>query len=240
MASACPVCKANDARPFADKDGYSFVRCASCRFVYLDPMPDREDLNRLYETDDTVSADHYHKARSRRRRAFMKALRFRPMVRGRQVIDIGCGGGFMADALRRMGAEASGFDLSANAIAYARRHFPRCRFYCASYDDLLAHGSSYDFIYSSEVIEHVPDLDAYLGLLTRLARPGSRVYVTTPDIASPAVPSEICDWDVFTPPHHVQFFDETTLIRAMAQGGFRPLRRYTDKKAGLKILFEKA
>jgi 2-polyprenyl-3-methyl-5-hydroxy-6-metoxy-1,4-benzoquinol methylase len=139
-----------------------------------------------------------------------------------------------------MGADASGIDVSGNAIAYASRRFPRCHFIHASYDELMAHDGRYDFIYSSEVIEHVNNLDAYIGLLRRLTTDNGHVYLTTPDIGSPGVPADVTAWDVFTPPVHVQFFDEATLTRALAGFDFVSVKRYADKKDGLKMLFRKA
>ena len=239
MTTLCPVCKSGDAAPYAEQNGYHYVRCPGCSFVYLDPMPAQEDLNHMYESDGSIAADHYPKARSRRRRAVMKALSFRRYVKGRTVLDIGCGGGFMVDAMRIMGADAHGFDVSTGAIAYASKHFPACHFFCASYDQLLAHEGRYGFIYSSEVIEHVNDLDAYIDMLKRMTIDGGYVYLTTPDIGSRHVPEEITEWDVFTPPIHVQFFDETTLTLAMAAFDFAPVKRYADKKSGLKMLFQK-
>ena len=127
QVSVCRVCGAAPGAPFARKDGYDFARCGQCGFVYLDPMPTSEALATLYDggTSGGISADAYPKADSRLRRARIRALRFVHHLRGRDALDIGCGGGFMTEAMGGFGARAVGVDIDPQAIAYASRRFPR-------------------------------------------------------------------------------------------------------------------
>ncbi len=237
---ACAVCGGIEIAPFAEKDGYRFARCAGCAYVFLDPMPSADDLRALYDANGDTSAEHYPKASSRLRRAMLGALRFRRYARGKRALDLGCGGGFMVEALRRVGATATGFDISPQAIAYARRWFPANDFVCSSIDDDDFSPHRFDFIYSSEVIEHVPVLAAYMSFLRRWIAPGGHVYVTTPDIGSRRVPAPVTGWDVFVPPNHVRFFNESNLARLFGDYGFAVARRVPDSKAGLKMLFRQS
>lgn len=81
------------------KDGYQFARCGHCGFVYLDPMPSSQALAALYDggAGGGITAEAYPKAESRLRRARVRAFRFWRHLRGRDVLDIGCGGGFMVE-----------------------------------------------------------------------------------------------------------------------------------------------
>ncbi len=183
----CRVCGDSHTGFFAEKDGYEYARCAACGFVFLDPMPDAAALAGQY-AGAAIGAEAYPKAASRFRRARVKALRLVRYVRGNETIDLGCGGGFMVEAMRRLGARATGVDVNPGAIAYASRRFAHNRFYC---DDLAAfdgRGLAFDFVYASEVMEHLPDIDAFMGLIARITRPGGHVYVTTPDIGHWRVP----------------------------------------------------
>ena len=132
----------------------------------------------------------------------------------------------------------TGVDIDPNAIAYARQHYPKCTFYCESFDRFEV-TQTYDFVYSSELIEHVARLDHYMDLIQRLTHPGSHVLITTPDLGSPKVPTPVTDWDVFGPPYHVQFFKRDNLTRLFAGCGFGAVRCYPDRKAGLKMLFRR-
>ena len=184
------MCDADRGAAFAEKDGYAYVRCAECGFVFLDPMPDAATLARQYTNHDSgvPYAAAYPKAASRFRRSRLKAFRLARYIRGRDAIDIGCGGGFMVEAMRRVGARAVGLDINPAAIAYAERQYPENRFFCEDVGIFERRDLAFDFVYSSEVIEHVPDAQRYMALLARITRPGGHVYITTPDIGHWACP----------------------------------------------------
>lgn len=236
MGAGCPLCGSPEAAPFAEQNGYNFARCRLCRFVYLDPMPGDAELAALYNAAD--GPDPYlAKRRSRTRRAHMKLLRFLPLAFAKDVLDLGCGGGIMVSALGRIARRAVGIDIGEQAIAFARASFPRHEFICADFRDVNLAADSFDFVHASEIIEHVNDLAAFMSFLAHVTRPGGHVYVTTPDIGHPALPTDVRQWDLFSPPRHLQFFDQDTISQAFARHGFVTVRRYRDRKPGLQILF---
>lgn len=238
----CEVCQGERTTPYAAKDGYDFHQCLDCGYVFCHPLPTAGDLAAIYQTggeEGNISADHYPKASSRRRRGFFNALKFRRYVRGKRALDLGCGGGFVADGFRLVGSEAHGIDISADAIAYAEGHFPKCEFHLGTADAPEAGLGTFDFVYSSEVIEHVHDLEGYMQSLSALLNPGGAVFITTPDIGWSGRPEDPTKWDVFTPPIHVRFFSQASLSRLFERHGFKVIRRVPDRKAGLKMLFRK-
>ena len=97
------MCRAPGAGFLGRKNGYDITRCGACGFAFVDPMPTAEELSRLYRDEAGIGADSYPKAGSRFRRAFIKAIKFARYIRGRDAIDVGCGGGFVAEAMRRVG-----------------------------------------------------------------------------------------------------------------------------------------
>lgn len=238
--TACLVCTNHEVHNYHLIDGYQFVRCEDCEFVFTHPMPPQEVLNKLYTDDAVTTETFYPKSSSRRRRAFFQAWRLRKYVKGgKRANDIGCGGGFLVEGLRLMGADAHGFDINEQSISYARARFPKCRFFVNSYDQLVAIEEPFDFVYSSEVIEHVGDLDVYMSLLAKLTREGGFVYITTPDMGSPNRPANVLDWDPFGPPQHIQYFNEANLCILFERYGFSFVRKLPDKKTGLKVVFAK-
>ena len=234
---ACPLCGERDHSPFQMVDGYRFRRCRKCAFVFLSPMPDNIVLESMYNQDRVISADFYPKAATRYRRALRLALRLWPYARGRTLLDLGCGGGFQVGAFRKLGIRAAGLDISEPSIAFARRRFRDATFFCEDFVSFNKRSNKYGFIFSSEVIEHVTDLDSYMDLLGDITERSGYVYITTPDIGSPQVPSDVLEWDVFCPPRHVQFFTENNLVRLFEARGFAFVRRFPDRKAGLRVLF---
>lgn len=231
--SACPACASVNTISFAGKDDYNFDRCKDCEFVYLSPMPDQETLNALYVQEDHEAEPTYDKASSRLRRAWLKLPRFFPYAFNRDTLDLGCGGGFVAHVLSRVARSSTGIDISQRAIDYATRRFPRTHFLCRNFTELLNGNETYDFVYSSEVIEHVSDINLYMRVLQTLVREAGHVYITTPDIGHPKVPETINDWDVFTPPVHVQFFNRVSAERLFNKYGFTIVKFYPNRKPGL-------
>jgi len=246
LSVPCPVCTGLDSAAYVEKSGFKFLKCPDCGYIFCHPRPSQAELGAHYgvsDGDEGIRRDFYPKASSRTRRGFLNGLKLLRQVWGKRVLDLGCGGGFVAGCMKAVGAkESHGIDINPNAIEYARAHFPKCEFHCGTFDDFSGGKlAPFGFVYSSEVIEHVEDVEAYMRFLVEVTEPGATVFITTPDIASAQVPEDVTAWDVFSPPVHIQFFTEATLARIFARFGFTPLKRVADPGgAGLKMLFRKA
>ncbi|WP_019953408.1 bifunctional 2-polyprenyl-6-hydroxyphenol methylase/3-demethylubiquinol 3-O-methyltransferase UbiG [Yoonia vestfoldensis] len=95
---------------------------------------------------------------------------------GKDVLDLGCAGGFMAEALANRGARVTGIDPAAEAIAAARQHATAEGLNIA-YDvgvgeALPYHAASYDAVVCVDVLEHVTDLQKVMFEVARVLRPG--------------------------------------------------------------------
>ncbi len=100
------------------------------------------------------------------------------------VLDVGCGGGILAEALARAGARVTGIDLAAAALATAELHALESgvtvRYRLTSAEALAAEQpESFDVITCMEMLEHVPDPASVLGALARLVRPGGSLFIST-------------------------------------------------------------
>jgi len=95
---------------------------------------------------------------------------------GQAVLDLGCGGGFMSEALAARGAKVIGIDVSAGAIGIAKRHAASSglpiRYLVASGEDLPLPDASVDCVVCVDVLEHVRSLDQVLDEISRVLRPG--------------------------------------------------------------------
>ncbi len=103
---------------------------------------------------------------------------------GARVLDVGCGGGLLAEALARQGAKVSGIDLSPAAIEVAELHALAegldLRYRCVDVASLTGtERDRYDVVTCMELIEHVPDPAALLASLAAVVRPGGTVFVST-------------------------------------------------------------
>lgn len=108
----------------------------------------------------------------------------RAALQERRVVDVGCGGGLMAEALHRAGARVTAVDLAPAMIEVAKLHALEgglaIDYRVASSTDLLAtEAGSFDVVTCMEMIEHVPDPDRTLAELGALLRPGGSLFVST-------------------------------------------------------------
>lgn len=96
--------------------------------------------------------------------------------RSKRVLDLGCGGGFMAEALAERGALVTGIDPAAGAIAIAWKH-AEARGLAIGYsvgtgESLAFADRSFDIVVSVDVLEHVADLDRVIAEIARVLKPG--------------------------------------------------------------------
>ena len=106
----------------------------------------------------------------------------------RTLLDIGCGAGLASEAFARAGFDVTGLDASSAAITAGHQHLRHhplpagsgpLAYRCGSAEELCAEGAQFDAISALEVIEHVTDPAAFLGMLATMLRPGGVLVVST-------------------------------------------------------------
>lgn len=108
----------------------------------------------------------------------------RVTLRGARVLDIGCGGGLLSEALAREGAEVTAIDLAPELIKVARLHSLESGvtvdYHVQAAEDLAAEQpGSFDVVTCMEMLEHVPDPGAIIGACQRLLKPGGQLFLST-------------------------------------------------------------
>ncbi len=102
---------------------------------------------------------------------------------GLRILDIGCGGGLVAEPLCRMGGTVTGLDPSPEVIAAARLHAGEgglaIDYRAGTAEALAADGETFDAVLILEVVEHVHDVGAFVATVASLVRPGGLIVAST-------------------------------------------------------------
>ena len=103
---------------------------------------------------------------------------------GKRVVDVGCGGGILSEAMARAGASVTGIDLSHRALKVAQLHLMESRlpvrYEAVSAEDLAEREpGTYDLVTCMEMLEHVPDPSSVVAACARLVKPGGHVFFST-------------------------------------------------------------
>jgi len=103
---------------------------------------------------------------------------------GKDVLDVGCGGGILAEAMAQQGARVTGIDLAEKPLRVAQLHLLESRleidYQLASAEDYAgSHAEGFDVLTCMEMLEHVPDPASAVAACARLLRPGGRAFFST-------------------------------------------------------------
>jgi len=106
-------------------------------------------------------------------------------VAGMRVLDVGCGGGILADSLARKGADVLGIDLSTKALRVAQLHALEAQTPSVHYREVSAEAlaaeapGQFDVVTCMEMLEHVPDPSSVVQACATLVKPGGWVFFST-------------------------------------------------------------
>lgn len=140
---------------------------------------------------------------------------------GLRLLDIGCGGGLVAEPMARLGASVLGADAAERNIGVARAHAAESGlgidYRCTSAEALAADGERFDVVLTLEVVEHVADLNGFLACCGQMVKPGGLLIAATLNRTLKAyalaivgaeyilgwLPRGTHDWKKFVQPHEL-------------------------------------
>ena len=162
---------------------------------------------------------------------------------GLKILDIGCGGGLVAEPMARLGAEVTGIDASEITVGVAATHAAgqglTIDYRQITAEDLAASGTQFDVVLALEIIEHVTDQQSFLTTCAALTRPGGLTILSTlnrtPKSFAAAIvgaewvmrwlPKGTHDWSKFVTPDEIELMMTTAALDPVDQKGmvFAPL-----------------
>jgi 2-polyprenyl-3-methyl-5-hydroxy-6-metoxy-1,4-benzoquinol methylase len=146
------------------------------------------------------------------------ARRFAPYRQHNRLLDVGCGNGGMLLAARESGWQAQGLEVSTPAVEHVRKLGFEVR--QGFLQDARFPDAHFDVITVIEVLEHVPDLPAFVAELSRLLRPGGYLFATTPHGRGISWRLLGTRWSVVSPPEHLQLLSVAGTRDLLRRNGF--------------------
>jgi 2-polyprenyl-6-hydroxyphenyl methylase/3-demethylubiquinone-9 3-methyltransferase len=151
-----------------------------------------------------------------------------------RVLDVGCGGGLLAEGMAARGADVTGIDRSGKALGVARAHAQQggiAVHYEASDAETWAetHAGDYDVVTCLEVLEHVPDVEATVAACAGMLKPGGLFFFATlnrtPKSYLKAIlgAEYILGWLPKGTHRYANFLRPSELVAAMRHGGLEPV-----------------
>ena len=165
---------------------------------------------------------------------------------GKQVCDIGCGGGILAESIAKKGATVTGIDLSEKALKVADLHSLesgiKVRYELIAAEELAAReAGQYDVVTCMEMLEHVPDPAAIVQACAKLVKPGGHIFFSTlnrnpksylfaiigAEYILGLLPRDTHDYAKFITPAELSSFTRTAGLEAQALKGmtYNPLTK---------------
>ncbi len=105
-------------------------------------------------------------------------------LKGKKVVDMGCGGGILSESMNQCGAEVTGIDLGADALQAAKYHQEKSNTHVdylliSAEEFAMAHPHEFDVVTCLELLEHVPDPVSIVESAAKLVKPGGYVFFST-------------------------------------------------------------
>ncbi len=226
ISSDCPLCDSTEAYFVGSKDAWElqheYHKCADCELIYSPVLPTQELFDKAYAGGFTIRNIHRKTLKLVPLISYIKIKRF--FQRKKQPIrflDIGSNAGYFTEGARRLGCDAHGLELNADAVALAKSRYPKSHYHNETIQDFSISSEKFDVIYCSEVIEHVPDIHSFVEAIERVSHKDTILFITTPDTGHYKVPKDLMSWREVIPVEHLRLFNKSNLEKLLADHNFK-------------------
>lgn len=244
---ACPACKSNKSRFKFSKNRFDYVQCDDCGSLYCSPRPSNEELDHFYK--DAESSIFWAKvffpavAESRRNMLFKKkATQIRDLFSRESfagpssICDVGAGYGIFLEELGKAFPTAK-----LHAVEPGHELAEECRkrginTLEAFVEKALAWNGRFDFVMSSEVIEHLFSPEKFVKSLYDLTKPGGHAIVTGLGCEGFDILLLQDRAKSISPPHHLNFLSIKGFESLFKIAGFRDVSVWTPGELDVDIV----
>jgi 2-polyprenyl-3-methyl-5-hydroxy-6-metoxy-1,4-benzoquinol methylase len=239
---SCPVClnpvtapalTGSDLLFESTSKHFTLHTCASCRCLFLNPMPGDEEIAGFYPTQYWWSSSKSGNGTLKKLEAVYRRLALRDHVqfilrasedrRGVDLLDVGCGSGTLLGLLKARGIRPTGVDFSSEAARVAEQE-NGVRVVVGSLSQAGFPDASFDIVTLFHVMEHVTNPRSVLSEVSRILKPDGAVVLQVPNIDSWQFKAFGAKWYGLDIPRHVIDYSKDSMLKLLAASGFVPRR----------------
>ena len=250
-AVSCPVCGGERFRTAFEDPPYRVLRCLECGTGVVSPRA--ADLVSIYadgsywrsSSPSTLGYADYRSAEPLYVKTFARRLSF--ALRGApargKALDIGCAAGFCMEALRELGFEAYGVEVSETIARHAIERLGFDTVHVGTLETAPFEEGMFELITMWDVIEHVADPRSLLGRARELLKPDGLLVLETQNIDSAFARALGRRWHHYKHAEHIYHFTPASLRRLLESAGFTVAAmtpRYGGKYVSLDFIAERA
>jgi len=233
IVNQCPYCKSKKYSKWGKEiRNFYAVECADCSLVYLkNPLNDK--MQNLYYSKYATYVHQKLNIKKKQRKVmyqieldyFIKCVNnFNKL---KEVLDVGCGGGFFLDLIKKYKKKTYGLEISEDSYEIAKK---KHKMYFGKFNKKIFKKKKFDLIILRGVLEHVPNPKKYIYNAQKILKKNGYVFITaTPDIKSISANLFKERWTQHRPESHILHLGENHIDNLF------PKRNY--QKIGSKHLY---
>lgn len=228
IVNNCPVCNSSDFSDFikcidytVSRETFQIVSCNNCKFKFTNPRPLQSEIGKYYQSDDYISHSNSKKGAFNLAYHFVRNLAINRKIKlinsfnttRKRLIDIGCGTGEFLYNAKKDDWETLGLEPSEQAREYAIK-YNGLSVYNLDYFDNIP-DQSFDVITMWHVLEHVPDLGAFLSKINRILVNNGTLLIAVPNADAFDCSYYKDKWAAYDVPRHLNHFSIDTMTKLL-------------------------
>lgn len=222
--TSCPSCTSKNIKPYGTRNNYNLSTCDECDLVFVTNFISSNDLHEFYKGQSCESyINQDNELRTNCRKLLCEILELG--LNGKEVLDVGCGSGLFLEETRNAGLTGTGIEPDPERVAFSRSRGLNVIQGILPCEELS--GKTFNLIWLSHVIEHVPEPHGLIEEVVRIMCPGALLAVITPNVKGLSSRILNVHHRYIIPPEHVSYYSMRSIHVLLTSHGLVNEKTYT-------------